>query len=136
MVDAVTTAVEMTKVAVVAPAGTVTLAGTPAAVGLPLDSEMAAPFAGAAPVNVTLPWALEPPTTLGGATDRLARLASGGAGPVPKSSRETVCAAEAVGRGARIVYERRDSYCLSGAEVVGQSRFDHCGNGQVLATGS
>ena len=90
MVDAVTTDVEMTKVVVVAPAGTVTLPGTPAAVGLPLESETAAPFAGAAPVNVTVPWALEPPATLVGVTDRLARLASGGAGACAVTARVAV----------------------------------------------
>ena len=55
--------VVMVNVAVVAPAATVTLAGTCAAVGLLLDRLTTAPPAGAAAVNVTVPVDEVPPTT-------------------------------------------------------------------------
>jgi hypothetical protein len=53
----------MVKVALVAPAATVTLAGTCAAAVLLLDSVTIAPPAGAAPLRVTVPVELVPPTT-------------------------------------------------------------------------
>src|SRR5947207_1072500 len=64
-VDAPTAVVVTLNVALVAPAATATLAGTPAAV-LPLDSVTTAPPAGAALVNVAVPCAAAPPTTLAG----------------------------------------------------------------------
>lgn len=78
-VDAVTVVVGMAKVALVAPAGTVTLAGTVAALLL-LDSVTPNPPAGAAAVNVTVPWADAPPTTLVGLTDTAESDAAGGGG--------------------------------------------------------
>jgi hypothetical protein len=51
------------KVAVVAPAATVTLAGTCAAAVLLLDRVTAAPPAGAAPFNLTVPVEEVPPMT-------------------------------------------------------------------------
>src|SRR5947207_15542795 len=54
-VDAVTTLVLTVKVALVAPAGTVTLEGTVAAAVLLLESATCAPPAGAASLNVTVP---------------------------------------------------------------------------------
>ena len=60
----VTLLVETVKVALVDPAGTVTLAGTVAAVVLLLDSETARPPDGAAEVRVTVPVAELPPTTV------------------------------------------------------------------------
>src|SRR2546429_2323603 len=54
-VDAVTTLVLTVKVALVAPAGTVTLEGTVTAAVLLLESATCAPPAGAAPLNVTVP---------------------------------------------------------------------------------
>jgi len=51
------------NVAVVAPATTVTLAGTVAAAVLLLDSVTTAPPAGAAPLSVTVPVEVPPPVT-------------------------------------------------------------------------
>ena len=58
------------NVALVAPAATVTLAGTLAA-ALLLVSDTAAPPPGAAALKVTVPWAAVPPVTEVGLTDRL-----------------------------------------------------------------
>ncbi len=52
------------NVALVLPAGTVTLSGTLATEGALLLSGTAAPPLGAAPVRVTVPWRVFPPTTL------------------------------------------------------------------------
>ena len=54
------------KVALLLPAGTVTLPGTVAAAGVPLCSVTTAPPAGAAPVSVTVPVEEAPPTTVAG----------------------------------------------------------------------
>ena len=66
------------KVAVVAPAATVTLAGTVAAAWL-LDSVTAAPPEGATPLNVTVPVEALPPTTLVGLSESAESVT--GAGP-------------------------------------------------------
>lgn len=78
VVDALTAEVATANVAVLAPAGTVTLAGTDAA-ALLLESDTVAPADGAAPDNVTVPWAPEPPVTLAGLTETLCSAAGGGA---------------------------------------------------------
>jgi hypothetical protein len=65
VVVAATGVVVMEKVPVVAPAATVTLAGTPAA-GLVLESTTDEPPTGAATLNVTVPVELAPPTRLVG----------------------------------------------------------------------
>ena len=65
-VDAATALVATVKVALVAPAGTVTLAGTVATVVLLLERLTTAPPAGAAPLSVTVPWEEFPPATLVG----------------------------------------------------------------------
>jgi hypothetical protein len=65
-VDAVTDAVLTANVAPKAPAGTVTLAGTVAALVLLLDSVTTAPPEGAAPVRLAVPCELLPPTALAG----------------------------------------------------------------------
>ena len=66
-VEAVTVLVVTVKVALVAPAGTVTLEGTCAAPVLPLESATCAPPDGAAPLKLTVPVEdCEPPTTLDG----------------------------------------------------------------------
>src|SRR5688572_10821724 len=64
---AFTRSVVTVKVADAAPAGTVTLAGTLAALLL-LDSATTRPPAGAGPLNVTVPTALRPPRILVGLT--------------------------------------------------------------------
>src|SRR6478672_9510380 len=72
MVTVVTLATELVlteNVAVVAPAATVTLAGTCAAVVLLLVSPTVAPPVGAAPLSVTVPVDELPPVTLVGFTE-------------------------------------------------------------------
>ena len=61
-----TVTVVTAKVAVVAPASTVTLTGTVAAEVLLLVRVTTAPPLGAAPLSVTVPVELVPPTTLDG----------------------------------------------------------------------
>jgi hypothetical protein len=56
------------NVALVAPPATVTVDGTVADDGLPLDSDTTAPPAGAGPLSVTVPVEGLPPTTLDGFT--------------------------------------------------------------------
>jgi hypothetical protein len=67
-VDAVTTLVVTGNVALVAPAGTVTLPGTEATDDLLLDSVTTAPPAGAGAYSFTVPVEGFPPTTLDGLT--------------------------------------------------------------------
>ena len=63
-VEAFTLLVVTANVALLAPAATVTLAGTVAAAVLPLEREMAAPPLGAGPLRVTVPVEGDPPVTL------------------------------------------------------------------------
>ena len=65
-VEAVTAKVGTVNVRLVAPAGTVTLAGTVAAAMLLLERETMAPTVGAGPLSVTLPVEGDPPLTLVG----------------------------------------------------------------------
>jgi len=65
-VDVVTELVLTVKVALLAPAGMFTLAGTVAAAVLLLERVTAAPDDGAAALSVTVPWDVLPPTTLVG----------------------------------------------------------------------
>jgi hypothetical protein len=65
-VDAVTALALTVKVALVAPAGTVTLEGTVAAAVLLLESVTSAPPDGAGPLNITVPVEEFPPVTLVG----------------------------------------------------------------------
>ena len=66
MADAATALVLTVKDALVAPAATVTLEGTLAAVVLLLESATCAPPVGAGPLNVTVPVEEFPPVTLVG----------------------------------------------------------------------
>lgn len=68
-VELATALVPRLKVALVAPAATVTLAGELTA-GLPLESATCAPPAGAGAFSVTVPVAGLPPVTLAGLTLR------------------------------------------------------------------
>src|SRR5437762_2224519 len=78
-VDAVTALVLTVKVALVAPAATVTLEGTVAAAVLLLESATVAPPAGAAPLNVTVPVEdCVPPITLVGLSVSDESVAGGG----------------------------------------------------------
>ncbi len=79
VVDALTAVVATLNVALVAPAGTVTLAGTVAAAVLLLDSVTDAPPAGAALVNLAVPCAAFPPTTLVGLSAIVDRAGAAGA---------------------------------------------------------
>lgn len=65
------------KVALVAPAGTVTLAGTLAVPGLLLESMIWAPPAGAGPLSFTVPVEELPPVTLEGLSVSEERVGSG-----------------------------------------------------------
>jgi len=64
VVEVATALVVTVKVALVAPAGTVTLPGTEATAGMLLKRETAAPPLGASPFNVAVPIAAVPPVTL------------------------------------------------------------------------
>src|SRR6266478_9917205 len=78
-VDAVTVLVLTVNVALVAPAATVTLAGTLAAAVLLLESVTSAPPDGAGPLNVTVPVEdCVPPITLVGLSVSDQRVAAGG----------------------------------------------------------
>jgi hypothetical protein len=71
--------VEIEKVALVAPAATVTLAGTVATAGSAMDSATTVPPTGAAFVNVTVPVTLAPLTTVVGLRLNVDRFTTGGA---------------------------------------------------------
>ena len=79
VVVALTAVVVTAKVVLVAPAGTVTLAGTVATAVLPLESVTTAPPAGAAALKVAIPVEEVGPTTLLGLTDNTDRLGAAGA---------------------------------------------------------
>jgi hypothetical protein len=78
-VGAVTELVVTVKLALLAPAGTVTLAGTAVAPELS-DSDTVAPPLGAAALKDTIPVAALPPATLVGLSDSAASVGPGGGG--------------------------------------------------------
>ena len=78
------------KVALVAPAATVTLDGTVAALVLLLESVTVAPPAGAAPLSVTVPVEEFPPMTVVGFSDSDERLGGGGGAGVTVSEADCV----------------------------------------------
>ena len=91
MVDAVTALVLTVNVALVAPAATVTLEGTLAAVVLLLESATIAPPDGAGPLSVTVPVEdCTPPTTLVGFSESEERVGAGGAAGVTVSEADLV----------------------------------------------
>jgi hypothetical protein len=77
-VEAVTAKVVTVKAALVAPTGTVTLAGTVAPAVLLLERETRAPPVRAGPLSVTLPVEGDPPLTLGGFSVSDVRVGPGG----------------------------------------------------------
>jgi len=77
-VDVVTALVLTVNVALLAPAATVTLAGTVAVDVLLLERETVAPPAGAGPLSVTVPVEGDPPVTLVGFSVSEERVRAGG----------------------------------------------------------
>ena len=78
MVDTATALVLIVNVALVVPAGTVTLEGTLAAAVSLLESAICAPPDGAAPLSVTVPVEEFPPWTLVGFSVRDESVGAGG----------------------------------------------------------
>ncbi len=93
VVEAETALVLTVNVALVAPAATVTLAGTRATVVLLLESATCAPPAGAGPLNVTAPVDEFPPVTLVGLNVSEASVGAGGAAGVTVSEADLVAPA-------------------------------------------
>jgi hypothetical protein len=91
LVLAATPSVVTVKVAVVAPAETVTLAGTVAAPVLELVSDTSAPPTGAPAVRVTVPVELLPPTTVVGLSETAERLDEADGLTVSVAERVTPC---------------------------------------------
>lgn len=85
MVDVATSLVVTVKVALVAPAPTVTLDGTLATVVLLLESVTCAPPAGAGPLSVTVPVDEFPPVTLVGLSVNEESVGAGGGAGVTVS---------------------------------------------------
>jgi hypothetical protein len=90
VVDAATALVLTVKVALVAPAATVTLEGTPATVVLLLERVTVAPPDGAAPLSVTVPVEEFPPVTLVGFSVSDERVGGGGDAGVTVSEADRV----------------------------------------------
>ena len=88
--DAATALVPTVNVAEVAPAATVTLAGTWATAVLLLESVMSAPPEGAAALRVTVPVEEFPPVTLVGFKLKDERVDGGGAAGVTVSEADLV----------------------------------------------
>jgi hypothetical protein len=92
-VDEATPLVLTVNVTLVAPAATVTLEGTLAAVVLLLESATSAPPAGAGPLSVTVPVEELPPVTLVGLNVIEARVGGGGGAGVTVSEADLVAPA-------------------------------------------
>src|SRR5882724_4114752 len=90
VVEAATALVLTVNVALVAPAATVTLDGTLAAVVLLLESVTTAPPDGAAPLNVTVPVEEFPPVTLVGFSESDVRVGGGGGAGVTVNEADRV----------------------------------------------
>jgi len=90
VVDAATALVLTVNVALVAPAATVTLEGTLAAVVLLLESVTTAPPVGAAPLSVTVPVEEFPPVTLVGFSVNEESVGAGGGAGVTVSEADLV----------------------------------------------
>jgi hypothetical protein len=88
--EAATALVVTVKVALLAPAATVTLEGTLAAVVLPLESVTCAPPGGAGPLSVTVPVEEFPPITLVGFSVSDVRVGGGGGAGVTVSEADVV----------------------------------------------
>jgi hypothetical protein len=80
-------AVDIEKLALVPPAGTVTFAGTAATAGLLLDSATTAPPVGAAELSVTVPTEPLPPVTLVGLSVKEESVAAAGVGAAGRVTR-------------------------------------------------
>lgn len=85
MVEVATALVPTVNVALMAPAATVTLEGTVAAVVLLLESVTCAPPAGAGPLSVTVPVEEFPPVTLVGFSETEERVRDAGTEDSSKS---------------------------------------------------
>jgi hypothetical protein len=81
-VELATVVVFTVNVALVAPAATVTLAGTVAA-DMSLETDTFAPAYGAGPLRVTVPVEEDPPVTLLGLSDRPVNVGEPGPPPPP-----------------------------------------------------
>ncbi len=105
---AATGEVDTVKVALVVPAGTVTLGGTLATGGLLLESVTVAPPAGAGPLRVTLPAEDVPPVTLDGLRAKEEIVTAGGGWLVAWTVRVSL-----IGLPANAVFQRRVQHsCL------------------------
>src|SRR5258705_294445 len=117
VVEAETALVLTVNVALVAPATTVTLAGTRATVVLLLESATCAPPAGAGPLNVTAPVDEFPPVTLVGLNVSGASVGAGGAQGVASGTGSARHGSPAVGWRRR--YGVSSSECLARNRSVG-----------------
>jgi len=90
VVDAATALVLTVNVVLLAPAATVTLEGTLAAVVLLLESVTCVPPDGAGPLSVTVPVEEFPPVTLAGFSESEERVGGGGEAGVTVSEADLV----------------------------------------------